>query len=387
MLGTFRGPGWAGPLFELTFVEQGRALLFPPLSHQWWPSHAGMEGRADGVRLIERKFVTQEDEAVDLVQLTNEDREPRTLTVRVIDRCGAQHTLAAPGFESLERGFPLRPGESVLFPIALSFDAAPRVGAVVEILDRHLVEYNGWFETHIPDFDCSDPWFAKLWYYRWYVVRRTLDEPEPEDPILRWLRYSERRWLRGLSIPSPPRPALPEISDIDRFYDAPFPVRTGAESRLSVNAVWIESMAEAIRRRRDPRVTRLRFFDFLQRYVRSQYAGGDFARPSVGEVLDSDTGAWKSPERDVLLSSYADLLIRHVGGLTPRDDETLEFFPIVDALARFRFRNVPYRGALLDIAWNAPHGFTVARDGRVLFTFDALRHVEWSERGGLKILE
>jgi len=191
----------------------------------------------------------------------------------------------------------------------------------------------------------------------------------------------------------------------DRLFDpeqfwAPVPARARVgrrEGRPFANVLVTEALANALKVYRVPNVSRRRFFDFLQRTVRSQFDGGDFSRPRIGEALDCETGAWKSAGEDVFRSTYIDLLIRHVGGLTPRPDAVLEFFPIVDAFPHFRFRNVRYRGSSLDFLWDRPdggdaygddqEGFVVRRDGKVLFTLDRLGHVEWSERGGLKILE
>lgn len=630
-------PGFQGrneTLFEFEVGEAGRPIVFPPMSHQWWPSHVGMEAKADGLRLIERKFITGDDRAIDLVDLTNEGADRRELTLRLrstqaiaaggfhpseetVERHAAYnpgrsnrvrprasstwspHSLWAPldgrtdrpwscwgsgrevdwyeiefseerearkivlhlvedgaglrapaalrvQFESQgllsdvdpsprvptagrneiafspvrtrrlrlvlthhpgtysgiaelevypgnpervpvwERSVSLAPGEAVAFPIELAFGGEPRLGEPAEILERHLKEYNGRFEKTIPDFDCGDAWFTKLWYYRWFLASRDPSTPTQE---LRWLRdprtaqaqcrgndagpwelflvHPDLPFLEGMiprmeaaAEPIPehldaacdryrvaralvsagvPRTALLEdarerilrtmgeardiavffphafgvvprgdrrydavfdrLFDLDEFW-APYPARLmphRPESRPFANAIVVEALANAIKLYRVPQVTRRRFFDFLQRYVRSQFEGGDFSRPHVGEVLDADSGAWRASAEGAGRSAYADLLIRHVGGLTPRPDATLQFFPIVDAFPHFRFRNVPYRGAALEILWDAPdgrdahgdglEGFRVKRDGKELFAVDDLRHVEWTERGGLKILE
>lgn len=782
-------PSLPGSLFEVAIFEDGRPVVFPPLFHQWWPSHIGMEGRADGLRLLERKFITADDRGIDLVQITNESDRARKLTVRLRSPLGlagrdrlfdtdVTWALAGDGFKPttesrtvhaaynpdrtsdvqarasftytgdtmwapldgetgperrwtcwssgektdwyeiefreprevsrivlhifddragvwapaeirvqyeanrvladlatsrnppagrneiafepvktskirivfthqpnhysgitelevypgvarripvLDREIELAPRASVAFPVEMAFGAAPKLGDVDEIFERHLTEYNNWFSEAIPDFECSDAWFTRLWYYRWYVVRHCLADPkagllkEPcffEGRHMPWyprvityghaLQTAEARWLRDpryarghvravfdnqfegrdgmfdgqfpnvqadrrinhyytewiatepwelflvhpdlqsleaqipkmernirglldrfdsdkdllLSVeghyhtgmefqpsffwfnesksdtsketpvervdytcylyanvraleaagvdreklsekirhavlekmwdperkffyslePKSDKKALVEeivgfyphafrlVPEGDRRYDAvfdrlfdpaqfwgPYPAHSASKRAEFYsqdrpggchwngptwpfsNVLVAEALANAIRVYRVPQVTRAKYFDFLQRYVRAQYEGGDFTKPLVGEVYHSETGAWKTPTEDYFHSTYADLLIRHVGGLVPRPDATLEFHPIVDAFPFFRFRRVPYRGALLDILWDAPdgrdlfgdgvEGFTVKRDGKVLFTVDGLVHVEWSERGGLKKLE
>ncbi|MBI2898863.1 MAG: hypothetical protein HYY17_01625 [Planctomycetes bacterium] len=475
MQGKFSVDGAArGPLFALEIIENGRPIVFPPLAHLWWPSHVGMEGRAEGLRLLERKFITADDRAVDLVHIQNESCESRTLLLR------------AAGL--LERTVTLAPGALVEFPIV--FGGAPAAGSVDEMLERHLAEYSGWFEKNIPDFECADAWFMKLWYHRWFLARagrvaavsdlrwqrgpgggRTSRRSPAEEWALH-LVHPDRERMKSLisgmepelagcfpegfdesiaiacgvhadataCILAPSGDALAhrrcvviqaQAADViekllarpdaaksleslfphayrvlppeERRYDAvfdrlfdpaqfwtpiPAPWKSGGtEVVLSFDSLVLEALANAIKFYRIPSVTRARFFDFLHRYVRAQFDGGDFSKPGVPAAVHAETGAWLTPaDRDVR-SGFADILIRHMGGLTPRADDVLEFHPIVEALPWFRFRNVPYRGALLEIRWDAREGFSVKRDGKLLFTTPALRHVEWGGKTGLRILD
>ncbi|MDP6959774.1 MAG: hypothetical protein QF645_13295 [Planctomycetota bacterium] len=158
---------------------------------------------------------------------------------------------------------------------------------------------------------------------------------------------------------------------------------------MQANVLVLEALARAIREYSSPSVTGRRFFDFLQRMVHAQFEGGDFRRPFVGRALDSDSGEWKSGQKDLFETPYADLLIRFVGGLIPREDDRLEFFPLVDHFRFFRFRGIPYHGDLLDILWDPPdgvdlfgdevEGYTVRRNGEILFTAPKLRPVFWVE--------
>ncbi|GEM_PF-5821123 len=799
MLGRFHYlhlDGLSSSLFGLELSENGRTILFPPLAHQWWPSHTGMEGRGDGIRILERKLITADDRAVDLVRITNEGDGPRTLRARVrtplpvgndLRGRGLEHgvpfsySLAATGFRPssesrtvhaaynpernsevqptasfapdtaslwgpldggarrwtswssgnasdwyeirfrqereihrvalgitddeagvrppaevrlqyekggvladlpetrraptagrneiafeavktsrlrivfahrpgtysgltelevwpgvtkavplLERELRLGPHDSADMTIEMSFENAPRLGEPEEVLERHLAEHQGWFEKNVPDFDCSDAWFTKLWYYRWFMVRRCLAEPRAGrltvpcffagrsleehaqvDPAATALQIREARWLRDPAparghlralfdsqfegregfydgqlavvridrridrygaewaaaapweldlvhpdvrslesllpraernlrgtlerldsdrdslvaiVPNEPgahryagmpfqpsffwfnpsrsdssrdvslervdyacfvyagllslesagiatgglpaqvreavcrkmwnpdrrffyslkaesdRPALVEeiggfyphafrlVPRGDRRYDAvferlfdpeqfwaPVPILTASRRSeffspdapggrhangptwLAANAIVLEAVANAIKAYRIPSVSKARFFDLLHRYTRMQFSGGDFSKPHAGEVLHPESGETKTAAEDYFGSTYADLLIRHVGGLTPRSDAVFEFDPIVEAFPWFRFRNVPYRGSVLEILWDAPdgrdrygdgiEGFTVKRNGKLLFTTPSLRHVEWSEKGGLRFPE
>lgn len=390
-----RRPGFVGgerTFFSLEIVEGKRTIVFPPLTHQWWPSHVGMEGKAAGLHLVERKFITSDDRVVDLVTLRNETRETRELLLRISSdmREGVLHTG---GEEIRERRMTLAPGETISIPVEMVFDGSAGRASSPRFFSDYLEKYNGWFEKRIPDFECPDPWFVKLWYYHWFLVRKSLDW----NPIA----PNETRWLRGVRFPDPVE-GLPAVEhrfgakferlfDPDQFW-APFPARLevgGKVTGMRENVLVLEALATVLREGEIPTVTRRRFFDFLQRMVHAQFEGGDFQRPRVGDFLESDTGKWTTDRRELVEIPYADLLIRFVGGVVPRGDETLEFHPLVDHFSSFRFRGIPYHGAILEIVWDAPdgidaygdgvEGYSVRRDGETLFTVRELKRIEWTD--------
>ena len=87
------------------------------------------------------------------------------------------------------------PGETISIPVEMVFDGSAGRASSPRFFSDYLEKYNGWFEKRIPDFECPDPWFVKLWYYHWFLVRKSLDW----DPIA----PNETRWLRGVRLPDP----------------------------------------------------------------------------------------------------------------------------------------------------------------------------------------
>lgn len=41
-------------------------------------------------------------------------------------------------------------------------------------VNKHVAQYQKWFDDNCPTFDCSDPYMTKLWAYRWFVARHCL---------------------------------------------------------------------------------------------------------------------------------------------------------------------------------------------------------------------
>jgi len=93
--------------------------------------------------------------------------------------------------------------------------------------------------------------------------------------------------------------------------------------------------------------------------------GRDWSRPSIGEFYHGETGIVKTGERDYFHSTYADILIMHLIGLVPRDDDRIQIDPLLPdgKWEHFLLGNVFYRGHDVTIAWDAPGGDDHYHDG------------------------
>lgn len=554
-------------------VERVDFDLFDDQAGVWLPQTIGTEFRVDGEWRWGSLMVPTEPRAsayfdVDgtsysgAVPLGPCDAVRFTFTHREGKYSGLVEVEVHPGKEipvkALQRQASLDPGESVDFSVVFACDR----DAAAPTLQEHLAEWNGWFDRNVPDFDCPDPAWVKLWYFRWYVVRHCLAEPragrlkEPcfyEGRHMDWYprvityghphQLMEARWLRdpryalghvkavfenqlasgifpnvqvdrviphyytewiatepwelhkvhpnrafvdwalprmernvagllstfdadddrllqvtdshfhtgmefqpsffwfnadkrdtsrevpvervdftsylyadmaavaeanGRPAPEPDfiepmwrdgfyyslLPATNEpakVEEIVGFYPLAFGASTHGEilDRLfDPEQFWAKYPACSCSKRAEfysqtephschwngpswPHANSIvaeavakfrpeRFFDFLDGCARAQFKGGE---PHVGEFYDSDTGEWQTPTEDYFHSTWADLLIRHVGGLTPRADDVLEFDPKPVPWTHFRIWNVPYHGALLDIRWDKPDGVDAYDDG------------------------
>ncbi len=149
------------------------------------------------------------------------------------------------------------------------------------------------------------------------------------------------------------------------------------------NALVASGLARSLREHGEemhPLGAKAALFDLVTSFGRAQFEDGDFARPHTGEFYRGDTAAWLTPERDYLHSTWADLVITALVGLTPRDDDTLEIHPLLPGSSEggwshFCLDDVPYHGRLLTLVWDDPaqledayhdgdKGFTVYVDGR-----------------------
>lgn len=59
-------------------------------------------------------------------------------------------------------------------------------------LKKHIKQYVEWFKSEIHYFDCPDRWFKKMWYHRYYILRKNISETNVG--FLKLPTFSEGRW-------------------------------------------------------------------------------------------------------------------------------------------------------------------------------------------------
>lgn len=132
-------------------------------------------------------------------------------------------------------------------------------------------------------------------------------------------------------------------------------------------------------------VTPEKIYQLMDGYTKLQYEDkGTWKKPNVHEEGNADDGQMYGCP-DYFHSTYNDLIIRLVGGLMPRNDDTVELYPVVGApWDHFRLDRVPYRGHKLSIVWDnrtkgryagAPKGYSLYVDGKLIGTKPKLQHV------------
>lgn len=177
----------------------------------WYPSMLTMNFENGRIRFFEIKFITYDDCAVSCQSWTNKMGVPMKISLEVqaemcetsVDSKTGCILLKSPktqhGYSigvsvktdiGLEKGpINLMPGESI------SFTAVAAVGNLetesfesiiqrsvsffqqgVNYVERHNREYQDFFEN-APQFRSSDEVLNKVWWYRWFILRHCLAEP------------------------------------------------------------------------------------------------------------------------------------------------------------------------------------------------------------------
>lgn len=178
----------------------------------WYPSMLTMELDSSRVTFSETKFITLDDCAVSCQTWTNKTGRPIEIALEVgAELCEAEydaesecmifrspktdHGFAVGAAVKTDLGLEanplmLNPGESVDFVVCAAVgnletettaDLIQKVKTYFsgdqDYIERQNREYQRFFDA-IPYFDSSDPVLNKTWYYRWFILRHNLAQPD-----------------------------------------------------------------------------------------------------------------------------------------------------------------------------------------------------------------
>ncbi len=116
----------------------------------------------------------------------------------------------------------------------------------------------------------------------------------------------------------------------------------------------------------------------LAEYTAEHFADGPDAAPDLVEFYHSRTGAPLSEEADYFHSFWLDLVIRHVAGVEPGEQDIM-FHPLHTDLQYFAVRRLLVRGHEIEVFYQRtagapyaglPAGYTVFADGRRVYQGD-----------------
>lgn len=103
----------------------------------------------------------------------------------------------------------------------------------------------------------------------------------------------------------------------------------------------------------------------FDRYTRMHFPNGDLQHPNIAERYDPHTGKPFMEELDYNHSSWIDLVMQHVAGITPQESDELVIDPVDMGWQSFSLKNIRYRNHDIDIEFSREKGMTIRVDGIV----------------------
>ena len=103
----------------------------------------------------------------------------------------------------------------------------------------------------------------------------------------------------------------------------------------------------------------------FDRYTRMHFPNGDVQRPNIAERYDPHTGSPFMEDLDYNHSSWIDLIMQHIAGITPQESDDLIIDPVDMGWKSFSLKNIRYRNHDIDVEFTRNKGMTVRVDGIV----------------------
>ncbi len=189
-------------LFTLKAGERDPLLM--PADAVWYPDELRLTYECSAFSFNERKLITWQDEAISLQCWVNRSKEP--LTLQYILPVGAKEDeiytfptdlhglkvimLSRTDPRFVNGAYTLRPGETLRFLAVAALGLAGEEEALWQktsaaltapdpemLFNEKCAEYLRWFDA-VPEFECSDPYIARCWWYRAFILRSSLAKPD-----------------------------------------------------------------------------------------------------------------------------------------------------------------------------------------------------------------
>ena len=105
------------------------------------------------------------------------------------------------------------------------------------------------------------------------------------------------------------------------------------------------------------------FAELLRRYTRMCFRNANLSDPMIYEHYNPETGRPISREEDYYHSSWIDLIVRYVAGVTPLPAGRIEFRPIDCGFESFSLHGIHVASREVDVDYDTRSGYTAKIDG------------------------
>jgi hypothetical protein len=209
-------------LFKYEFSINDQILQPQVMAHEWTPAYAKTRYRLtdannhSAFEIEETKFINNAEEAFSIVEVLNTTSQQQSLAIRLLDLLKGDerndrqrpdgtirhirfkpttyyftdltiekdYLLQADNFirtsdKTIKRAINLKPNAKLRFTARMIFgnradDCEAKLANTphgAELLS-HTTQFNKWFADNVPAFSCSDLAFEKMYYYRWYLLKK-----------------------------------------------------------------------------------------------------------------------------------------------------------------------------------------------------------------------
>ena len=142
-----------------------------------------------GVLVEENKFITENDMVVSYITLKNNSSSNVSFEITASpkkglseEKYGYRYILFGGNIDGATKQITLSAGQSTELKLAVAVsdkkgEGKSKISALVsqsDSLERHVKQFNSWFEKNIPYFDCDDEQMTQIYYFRWLTYRNNI---------------------------------------------------------------------------------------------------------------------------------------------------------------------------------------------------------------------
>ncbi len=153
-------------------------------------------------------------------------------------------------------------------------------------------------------------------------------------------------------------------------------------------AITLKMFASAIKNYDADNITGEAFMEVLKQHTMTCYVNRNLNYPDTNEFWNgNEDSPYRSWIHHNFHSQYNTLIIENVMGITPRDDQVIELYPIDAGFEAFKVSNIRYHGRDIGVELNED-GYSLYVDGELVAQTDRLCHFTWdSVTGKVTVLD
>lgn len=167
----------------------------------------------EGVLVEEKKLIAENDMVISYISLNNNTSNDVSFTISANpnmgvteEKFGYRYILFGGNINGKSKTISLKAGESTDVKLAVAVsdkkgEGATKISSFLaekNPVQKHISQFNSWFEKNIPYFDCDDEQIKQIYYFRWLLYRNNIRKITDEWNGFIITEFLPNVWWSGL---------------------------------------------------------------------------------------------------------------------------------------------------------------------------------------------
>ena len=167
----------------------------------------------EGILVEEKKLIAENDMVISYISLNNNTSNDVSFTISANpnmgvteEKFGYRYILFGGNINGKSKTISLKAGESTDVKLAVAVsdkkgEGATKISSFLaekNPVQKHISQFNSWFEKNIPYFDCDDEQIKQIYYFRWLLYRNNIRKITDEWNGFIITEFLPNVWWSGL---------------------------------------------------------------------------------------------------------------------------------------------------------------------------------------------